>query len=46
MTWLKCKLVSVGLEIVVISMQDRFTVCAERAIGLEISLDGPDGTPR
>ena len=33
------------LEIVLISKQDRFTVCAKRTIGSEISLDGPDGTP-
>jgi hypothetical protein len=34
------------LEIVLILMQDRYTVCAEHSIGLEISLDEPDGTPR
>ena len=34
------------LEIVLISKQDRFTVCAERAIGSEISWAEPDGTPR
>ena len=38
--------VSVCLEIVLISKQDRFTVCAERAIGTEISWDGPDCTAR
>jgi hypothetical protein len=38
-------LVSILLEIVVILMQDRCTVCAERIIGLEIVLDAPDGTP-
>jgi hypothetical protein len=27
-------------------MQDRCTVCAERAIGLEIILDAPDRTPK
>ena len=37
---------SVYLEIVLILMQDRCTVCAERTIGLEIILDAPDGTPR
>jgi hypothetical protein len=26
--------------------QDRCTVCAERTIGLEIMLDGPNGSPR
>ena len=34
------------LEIVLISKQDRFTLCAECAIGLEISWDEPDCTPR
>ena len=43
---LKCKLISVGLEIVVILMQDRCTVCIECTIGSEIVLDTPDGTPR
>ena len=32
---MKWKLVSAHLEIVLISKQDRFTVCAERAIGSE-----------
>ena len=26
--------------------QDRYTVCAEHTIGLEIILEAPDGTPR
>jgi hypothetical protein len=39
-------LVSIHLEIVLILMQDRYTVCAKRTIGLEIILDAPDGTPR
>ena len=46
MTWVKWKLVSVCLEIVLISKQDRFTVCAEHTIGIEIYLDALDGTPR
>jgi hypothetical protein len=37
---------SVSLDIVLISTQDRCTVCAERAVGLEIILRAPDGTPR
>ena len=32
--------------LVLISKQDSFTVCAEHAIGSEISLDAPNGTPR
>ena len=36
--WVKWILVSVHLEIVLVSTQDRSTVCAERTIGSEISL--------
>jgi hypothetical protein len=39
------KLVSVRLKIVLVSAQDRCTVCAKRTIGWEIILDAPDGTP-
>jgi hypothetical protein len=39
-------LVLVYLEIVLILRQDRCTVCAERAIGLEIIFDAPDGSAR
>ena len=38
-------LVSVRLETVLVSVQDRCTVCAKCAIGSEIILDAPDGTP-
>jgi hypothetical protein len=31
---------------VLVSMQDRCTVCAKRTIGLEIILDEANGTPR
>jgi hypothetical protein len=31
---------------VLVSVQDRCTVCRKRSIGLEIILDAPDGTPR
>jgi hypothetical protein len=44
-TRLKRKPVSVCLEIVIILIQDRCTVCAERTIGLEKVLDTPEGTP-
>jgi hypothetical protein len=37
--------ISVHLEIVVILTQNSWTVCAERSIGSEISLDASDGTP-
>jgi len=43
---LKWKLDSICLEIVLIFMQDRCTICAERTIGSEIVLDTPDATPR
>ena len=39
-------LVLVRLEIVLLSVHDRCTVCAKRTIGPEIILDAPDGTPR
>jgi hypothetical protein len=44
-TRLKWKLVSVRLDIVLILIQDRCTVCAERTVGSDIILDAPDGTP-
>jgi hypothetical protein len=31
---------------VLVSVQDRCTVCAKHTIGLGIILDAPDGTPR
>jgi hypothetical protein len=43
---MKRKLISIRLEIVVISAQDRFTVCPECTTGMEIILDTPNGTPR
>ena len=45
-TWVMWNLVSVRLEIVLVSVKDRCTVCAKHTIGLEIILDAPDGTPR
>ena len=39
MTWVKSRLVSVSLEKVLVSMQDRCTVCAKRTTGSEIVLD-------
>ena len=38
--------VSVHLEMLLVSVQDRCMVCVKRTIGLEIVLDAPDGTPR
>ena len=37
---------SVRLEMVLVLMEDRCTVCAKRTIGSDIVLDAPDGTPR
>ena len=45
-TWVKWILVSVHLEIVLVSTQERSMVCAEHTIGSEMSLDAPHGTPR
>ena len=39
-------LVSVRLEMVLVSVQDRCMVCAKCTIGSEIILDTLDGTPR
>jgi len=39
-------LIFVHLEIVLVSVQDRFMVCAKHTIGSEIVLDAPDGIPR
>jgi hypothetical protein len=39
-------LILVHLEIVLVSVQDRCTVCTEDTIGIEIVLDALDGTPR
>ena len=44
--WVMSNLVSIRLDMVLVSVQDRCTVCAKHAIGLEIVLDAPDGTPR
>ena len=37
---------SVRLEMVLVLVQGRYTVCAKRTIGSDIVLDTPDGTPR
>jgi hypothetical protein len=44
--WVKWKLVSVHLEIALISTQDRCMVCAESNMGMEIILGAPNATPR
>jgi hypothetical protein len=45
-TWVLWNLVLVHLETVLVSDQDRCTVCIEHTIGIEIILDALDGTPR
>jgi hypothetical protein len=45
-TWVMWNLVSVHLEMLLVSVQDRCTVCAKRTIGSEIILDAPNGTHR
>jgi hypothetical protein len=45
-TRLKWKLVLVRLETVLVSVQDRCTVCIKCTIASEIILDTPDGSPR
>ena len=37
---------SVRLEMELVLMEDRCTVCAKRTIGSDIILDAPDRTPR
>jgi hypothetical protein len=44
--WVKWNLVLVRLEIVLVLVQYRCTVCAECTIGSEIILDASDDTPR
>jgi hypothetical protein len=44
--WAMWNLVTVCLEVVLVSVQDRCLVCAKHTIGSEIILDVPDGTPR
>jgi hypothetical protein len=46
MTWVIFNLVSVRVEIVLVSVQGRCTVCTKCTIGLEIVLDSPNDTPR
>ena len=44
--WVMSNLILIHLEMVLVSVQDRCTVCAKLTIGLEIVLDAPDGTPK
>jgi hypothetical protein len=44
--WVMWNLVLVHLETLLVSMQNRCTVCVEHNIGSEIILDTPEYTPR
>jgi hypothetical protein len=44
--WVMWNLVSICFETVLVSVQDRCSVCVKRTIGSQIVLDTPDGTPR
>ena len=37
---------SVRLDMVLVLVQDRCTICTKYTIGSDIILDAPDGTPR
>jgi hypothetical protein len=43
-TWVMWNLVLVRFEIVLVSVQDRYTVCAKYIVGLKIILVMLDGT--
>jgi hypothetical protein len=45
-TWVMWNLILVHLEIMLVSLQDRCTLCAKHTVGSEIVLDAPDSTPR
>jgi hypothetical protein len=45
-TWDVWNLILVHLETMLVSVQDRSTVCAKHTISIEIVLDALDGTPR
>jgi hypothetical protein len=44
--WVMSNLISVRLETMLVSVQDRCMVSTKCSIGSEIILDAPDGTPR
>ena len=43
--WVMSNLISIHLEMVLLSVQDMCTVCAKRTIGSKILLDTRNGTP-
>jgi hypothetical protein len=46
LVYLVAALVPVYFEMVLVSVKDRYTVCAKYTKGSEIILDAPNGTPR
>jgi hypothetical protein len=44
--WVIWNLISVRLDMVFVSLQDRCVVCTKRITGSEIILDALDGPPR
>jgi hypothetical protein len=44
--WIMQKLILIYLEIVLISTQDRCTICSKYTTGIKIILGTPDDTPR
>jgi hypothetical protein len=42
--WVMWNLILVHVEIVLVSVQDRCTVCAKQTVGSEIILDAPNST--
>jgi hypothetical protein len=44
--WVVANLVLIGSETVLVSVQDRYTVCADRTMGPVIILNETNGTPR
>jgi hypothetical protein len=44
--WVTWNLVPISLKTVLVSVQDRFTLCAVHTTGSEIVLDADDGTAR
>ena len=44
--WVMSNLVSIRLDMVLVSVPDRCTVCAKHTIGSEIILDALEVTPR
>jgi hypothetical protein len=45
-TWVVWNLILVHLETVLVTVQDRCTVCTKHTVGIEIILDALNGTPR